>query len=185
MNKSISLSKFSQIGKLAPNFITVAVYKGKIGKVRLSDYRGKKYVILLFYPANFTRLANQELILVNRFSKKFKKFSTQLLAISTDSPFCHLNFVTNAEKQRLIAFLDYPLVSDLTHQIINDYCVLSKHGISFPSLFIIDKQGVIQYYSVNNLLCIRNINEILRILRSIQIITENPIKVKFSRRRRY
>lgn len=183
MKKIVKLFKFSQIGKLAPNFVTIGVYKGQIGKVKLSDYRGKKYVILLFYPANFTKLANKELILVNRFARKFKKFSTQILAISTDSPFSHLNFVENAKKERLIAFLDYPLISDLTHQIINDYYVMSKAGISFPSLFIIDKQGMIQYYSVNNLLCIRNLNEIMRILRSIQRITDNPVKITFSRRR--
>lgn len=181
MVKSMNRFKTSQLGKLAPNFLTVAVYKGQIGKVRLSDYRGKKFVILLFYPANFTALSSSELILLNRYSKDFKKLSTQLFAVSIDSPFSHLQFLKNAISQRLIAFLDYPLISDLTHKIIEDYRVISNEGICFPSLFIIDKEGVIQYYSVNNLLCGRNIREILRIVRSIQFVKKNPGKISSAR----
>jgi len=51
-----------QIGKVAPNFLTVGVYKNRLGKIRLSDYRGKKYVVLIFYPANFTPVSPTELI---------------------------------------------------------------------------------------------------------------------------
>lgn len=54
-----------QIGKVAPNFLTVAVYKNRLGKIRLSDYRGKKYVVLIFYPANFTPVSPTELILLS------------------------------------------------------------------------------------------------------------------------
>ena len=70
--------------------------------------------------------------------------------------------------------MKYPLISDLTKTITKDYKLLTDDGIAFPGLFIIDKEGVIQYYSVNNLLCGRNINEILRILQSVQYVNQNP-----------
>jgi peroxiredoxin (alkyl hydroperoxide reductase subunit C) len=82
-----------QVGKLAPNFLTIGVYKNQLGKIRLSDYRGKKYVILVFYPANFTSLSVTELIRLNDKISEFKKLSAQILAVSIDSPFSHLQFL--------------------------------------------------------------------------------------------
>jgi len=163
-----------QIGKTAPNFLTVGVYKKKLGKIRLSDYRGKKYVILVFYPANFTPVSPTELITLSNRIKEFRKLSTQILAISIDSPFSHLHCLLSSRKEGGLQDLKYPLVSDLTQAITKDYRLLTDDGMAFPGLFIIDKDGVIQYYSVNNLLCGRSINEILRILESIQYIKEHP-----------
>lgn len=179
--KKKKVFKTSQLGKYAPNFLTVGVYKEQIGRFRLSDYRGKKYVLLLFYPANFTILSSTELVLLNESSKDFRKLSTQIFAISIDTPFSHLQFVKNATKNQLIAFLEYPLLCDLTHTIITDYYINSSEGISFPSVFIIDKNGVIQYYSVNNFLCGINVREILRVIRSIQFVQENPGKMSAAR----
>ena len=163
-----------QVGKLAPNFLTIGVYKNQLGKIRLSDYRGKKYVILVFYPANFTSLSVIELIRLNNQISEFKKLSAQILAISIDSPFSHLQFLLATCYQNNLKELDYPLISDLTQKITNNYKLLTDDGISFPGVFIIDKEGIIQYYTVNNLLCERNVNEIIRVLRSIQYVKENP-----------
>jgi peroxiredoxin (alkyl hydroperoxide reductase subunit C) len=165
-----------QIGKPAPNFLTVGVYKKKLGKIRLSDYRGKKYVILFFYPANFTPVSPTELIELSNRISEFKKLSTQILAISNDSPFSHLRCLLSSREEGGLKDLKYPLISDLTKTITNDYKLLTDDGMAFPGLFIIDKEGVIQYYTVNNLLCGRNINEILRILRSVQYVKQNPGK---------
>ena len=166
-----------QIGKLAPNFVTVGVYRNQLGKVRLSDYRGKKYVILIFYPANFTYISTNELIRLNDYTKDLRKLSTQILAISLDSPFSHLQFLVNAQSQNRVLYLDYPLVSDLTQRIANQYNLLSDQGLCLPGVFIIDKDGIIQHYTVYNLLCDRNIHEIIRVLESIQFLKENPRKV--------
>jgi len=165
---------YPQIGKSAPNFLTVGVYKKKLGKIRLSDYRGKKYVILIFYPANFTPVSPTELIALSDRIKDFRKLSTQILAISVDSPFSHLRSLLSSRDEGGLQDLKYPLVSDLTQTITNDYKLLTDDGMAFPGLFIIDKEGVIQYYTVNNLLCGRSINEILRILESIQYVKEHP-----------
>nr|YP_009028926.1 2-Cys peroxiredoxin [Coscinodiscus radiatus]YP_009028992.1 2-Cys peroxiredoxin [Coscinodiscus radiatus]AGH28470.1 2-Cys peroxiredoxin [Coscinodiscus radiatus]AGH28536.1 2-Cys peroxiredoxin [Coscinodiscus radiatus] len=165
---------YPQIGKLAPNFITVGVYKKKLGKIRLSDYRGKKYVILVFYPANFTPVSPTELLALSDRIKEFRKLSTQILAISVDSPFCHLRYLISSRDEGGLEGLKYPLISDLRQTITNDYKLLTDDGMALPGLFIIDKEGVIQYYNVNNLLCGRSINEILRILKAIQYIKDNP-----------
>lgn len=163
-----------QIGKGAPNFLTVGIYKNKLGKIRLSDYHGKKYVLLLFYPANFTSVSPTELIQLSDRISEFRQLSTQILAISIDSPFSHLHYLLLKRSQGGLAELHYPLVSDLNQTIAKRYHLLTKEGLSLPGVFIIDKEGIIQYYTVNNLLCGRNIDELLRVLKSIQYIKENP-----------
>jgi len=163
-----------QIGTLAPNFLTIGVYRNQLGKIRLSDYQGKKYVILLFYPANFTVVSATELLEISNRITEFRELSTQILAISVDSPFSHLQFLLAKRHNGGLEALAYPLISDLNQTITKKYRLLNKDGFSNPGLFIIDKEGIIQYYTVNNLLCGRSINEFLRILKSIQYIKENP-----------
>ena len=165
---------YPQIGKMAPNFLTIGVYKNRLGKIRLSDYYGKKYVVLVFYPANFTSVSLTELIRLSDRISEFRKLSTQILAISVDSPFSHLYYLLAKRIQGGLDQLNYPLISDLNHSITNKYKLLTNDGLSFPGLFIIDKEGIIQYYTVNNLLCGRSVNELLRILKSIQYVKENP-----------
>ena len=168
------MNNLLQIGKVAPNFLTVGIYKNQLGKIRLSDYYGKKYVILIFYPANFTSVSPTELIMLNNQISEFRKLSTQILAISVDSPFSHLHCLLSKRSQGGFGNLDYPLISDLNQSITNKYRLLTNDGFSLPGLFIIDKEGIIQYYTVNNLLCGRSINELLRILKSIQYVKKNP-----------
>ena len=165
---------FPQIGRMAPNFLTIGVYKNRLGQIRLSDYYGKKYVILAFYPANFTSVSFTELLALNDKILEFRKLSTQVLAISMDSPFSHLQYLLLDPNQGGLGKLNYPLVSDLTQSITSTYKLLTPDGLALPGLFIIDKEGIIQYYTVNNLLCGRSINELIRILKSIQYIKEHP-----------
>nr|YP_009687925.1 thiol-specific antioxidant protein [Haslea nusantara]QDX17451.1 thiol-specific antioxidant protein [Haslea nusantara] len=165
---------FPQIGRMAPNFLTIGVYKNRLGQIRLSDYYGKKYVILVFYPANFTSVALTELLELSNRISEFRKLSTQILAISVDSPFSHLHYLLSKPSQGGLGQLNYPLISDLNQSITNTYKLLTNDGLALPGLFIIDKEGIIQYYTVNNLLCGRSITELLRTLKSIQYIKENP-----------
>ena len=168
------MATFPQIGKRAPNFITVGVFKKKLGRIRLSDYLGKKYVLLIFYPANFTPVCITELLLLSDYITEFRKLSTQILAISVDSPFSHLHSLLISRKQGGLANLNYPLISDLSQNITKDYKLLTTEGLSLPGVFIVDKDGIIQYYTVNNLLCSRSVNELLRIIESIQYVKKNP-----------
>lgn len=168
------MSDLVQIGKTAPNFITVGVFNNRIGTIKLSDYHGKKYVVLIFYPSNFTPVSPTELLRLNDRIAEFRKLSTQILAISVDSPFSHLHYLISKRTQGGLEKLKYPLISDLNKAITKKYKLLTNDGFAFPGLFIIDKEGIIQYYTVNNLLCGRSVNELLRILKSIQYIKENP-----------
>ena len=163
-----------QVGQVAPNFAITGVYKNKLGKIRLSDYLGKKYIVLVFYPANFTSVSSTELIELSDRISEFRRLSTQILAISVDSPFSHLHYLLSKRSQGGLGQLNYPLISDLNQIVTSKYKLLTKEGLALPGLFIIDKEGLIQYYMVNNLLCGRNVNELIRILRSIQYIKENP-----------
>nr|YP_010516966.1 thiol-specific antioxidant protein [Haslea provincialis]UXN44748.1 thiol-specific antioxidant protein [Haslea provincialis] len=165
---------FPQIGRMAPNFLTIGVYKNRLGQIRLSDYYGKKYVVLVFYPANFTSVALTELLELSERISEFRKLSTQILAISVDSPFSHLHYLLSKPSQGGLGQLNYPLISDLNQSITNTYKLLTNDGLALPGLFIIDKEGIIQYYTVNNLLCGRSVTELLRTLKSIQYIKENP-----------
>ena len=168
------MNNLLQIGKVAPNFLTVGIYKNRLGKIRLSDYQGKKYVLLVFYPANFTSVSPTELVQLSDRINDFRQLSTQILAISVDSPFSHLRYSLSSRSQGGVGRLNYPLVSDLNQTITKEYHLLTNDGFSFPGVYIIDKEGIIQYYMVNNLLCGRNIDELLRVLKSIQYIKENP-----------
>ena len=165
---------FPQIGKRAPNFITVGVFRKRLGRIRLSDYRGKKYVMLIFYPANFTPVSPTELLALSDRISEFRKLSTQILAVSVDSPFSHLHSLLLSRKDGGLANLNYPLISDLSQSITKDYKLLTDEGLGLPGVFIIDKEGIIQYYTVNNLLCSRSVNELLRILEAIQYVKKNP-----------
>ena len=168
------MNQAPQIGKLAPNFLTVGVYKNRLGKIRLSDYHGKKYVILFFYPANFTSVSLTELLNLSDRISEFRQLSTQILAVSIDSPFSHFHYLLLNRNQGGLSNLNYPLLSDLNQTITKRYQLLTNDGLAFPGLFIIDKEGIIQYYTVNNLLCGRSVNELLRTLKSIQYLKENP-----------
>ena len=168
------MKTFPQIGKRAPNFVNFQVFKKKLGRIRLSDYRGKKYVMLIFYPANFTPVSPTELIALSDNISEFRKLSTQILAISVDSPFSHLQSLLLSRKEGGLANLNYPLISDLSQTITRDYKLLTDEGLALPGVFIIDKEGIIQYYTVNNLLCSRSINELIRIIESIQYVKKNP-----------
>jgi peroxiredoxin (alkyl hydroperoxide reductase subunit C) len=120
-----------QIGSMAPNFVTVGVYKNRLGKIRLSDYHGKKYVVLIFYPANFTSVSPTELIKFSDRISEFRKLSTQILAISVDSPFSHLHYLLSKRSQGGLGQLNYPLISDLNQTITQKYKLLTNDGLSF------------------------------------------------------
>jgi peroxiredoxin (alkyl hydroperoxide reductase subunit C) len=130
--------------------------------------------MLIFYPANFTPVSPTELIAFSDNISEFRKLSTQILAVSIDSPFSHLQSLLLSRKQGGLANLNYPLISDLSQNITRDYKLLTEEGLALPGVFIIDKEGIIQYYTVNNLLCSRSISELIRIIESIQYVKKNP-----------
>nr|YP_009396012.1 2-Cys peroxiredoxin [Dasya naccarioides]ARW65198.1 2-Cys peroxiredoxin [Dasya naccarioides] len=165
-----------QVGCKAPDFSATAVYEQEFKQIKLSDYLGK-YVILLFYPLDFTFVCPTELSAFSDIYDQIQKLNTEILGISVDSEYCHLAWTQMDRDVGGVGDLRYPLVSDLTKKISNDYNVLTDQGTSLRGLFIIDQQGTIQHSLINNLDFGRNVNETIRVLQAIQYVKNNPDEV--------
>lgn len=165
-----------QVGDKAPDFSAVAVYEQEFKQIRLSDYLGK-YVVLLFYPLDFTFVCPTELTAFSDIYNQFVGLNTEVLGISVDSEYCHLAWMQLDRESGGVGDLKYPLVSDLTKKISLSYNVLNNEGKSLRGLFIIDKEGIIQNSVVNNLDFGRNVSETLRTLQAIQYVQTHPDEV--------
>jgi peroxiredoxin (alkyl hydroperoxide reductase subunit C) len=169
--------KSIQVGQLAPNFEAVAVFDQEFAKVKLSDYLNKKYVVLFFYPLDFTFVCPTEITAVSDSFEKFAELNTEILGVSVDSEFSHLAWLQTERDAGGLGDLKYPLVSDLKKEISAAYNVLTDDGIALRGLFIIDKEGMIQHSTINNLAFGRSVDETLRVLQAIQYVQNNPEEV--------
>ncbi|CAO2839268.1 unnamed protein product [Amaranthus hypochondriacus] len=166
------------VGNVAPDFEAEAVFDQEFINVKLSDYRGKKYVILFFYPLDFTFVCPTEITAFSDRYAEFEKLNTEILGVSIDSVFSHLAWVQTDRKSGGLGDLSYPLVSDVTKSISKAYNVLiPDQGIALRGLFIIDKEGIIQHSTINNLAIGRSVDETLRTLQALQYVQENPDEV--------
>jgi len=156
------------VGRQAPDFKADAVAKGKFEEVQLSKYRGK-YVILFFYPLDFTFVCPTELHAFQAKLKEFEKLNAEVIGVSIDSKFCHLAWLTTPKKAGGIEGVTYPLVADINKTISADYDVLVEGaGVAYRGLFLIDKNGVVRHQVVNDLPLGRNIDEAVRMLEALQ-----------------
>jgi len=164
------------VGNKAPDFSAQAVYDQEFIDITLSQYRGT-YVVLFFYPLDFTFVCPTEITAFSDAHKKFADINTEILGVSVDSQFSHLAWIQTERKEGGVGDLNYPLVSDLKREISQKYGVLSEDGVALRGLFIIDPKGVIQHSTINNLAFGRNIEETLRVLQALQYVQENPDEV--------
>nr|VDD20769.1 unnamed protein product [Brassica rapa] len=166
------------VGNKAPDFEAEAVFDQEFIKVKLSEYIGKKYVILFFYPLDFTFVCPTEITAFSDRYEEFEKLNTEVLGVSVDSVFSHLAWVQTERKSGGLGDLNYPLVSDITKSISKSFGVLiPDQGIALRGLFIIDKEGVIQHSTINNLGIGRSVDETMRTLQALQYVQENPDEV--------
>ncbi|KAI5069238.1 hypothetical protein GOP47_0015539 [Adiantum capillus-veneris] len=166
------------VGVEAPDFEAEAVLDQEFVKVKLSDYKGQKYVVLFFYPLDFTFVCPTEITAFSDRYAEFEKLNTEVLGVSTDSVFSHLAWIQTDRKSGGLGDLKYPLVADLTKTVSKAYNVLIPgQGIALRGLFIIDKDGIIQHATINNLATGRNVDETLRTLQAVQYVQENPDEV--------
>ncbi|OMO68513.1 Alkyl hydroperoxide reductase subunit C/ Thiol specific antioxidant [Corchorus olitorius] len=171
-------SELPLVGNVAPDFEAEAVFDQEFIKVKLSDYIGKKYVILFFYPLDFTFVCPTEITAFSDRYEEFEKLNTEVLGVSIDSVFSHLAWVQTDRKSGGLGDLKYPLVSDVTKSISKSFGVLiPDQGIALRGLFIIDKEGVIQHSTINNLAIGRSVDETMRTLQALQYVQENPDEV--------
>jgi len=152
----------------APDFAAQAVMPDNSFKeLKLSDYKGK-YVVLFFYPLDFTFVCPSEIIAFNKKLSDFKERNAEVVGVSIDSHFTHLAWKKTKVEEGGIGNIQYPLVADLSKNIARDYGVLLNDALALRGLFLIDKNGVVKHALVNDLPLGRSVDEALRMLDALQ-----------------
>jgi peroxiredoxin (alkyl hydroperoxide reductase subunit C) len=147
------------VGKAAPDFTALAVHgNNEIKELKLSDYKGKNYVVLFFYPLDFTFVCPSELIAFDHRLEEFKKRGVQVIGVSIDSQFTHLAWKNTPVNNGGIGQVGYPLVADTKHTIAQAYDVEAAAGVAYRATFLIDKAGNVRHQYVNDLPLGRNID---------------------------
>lgn len=161
------------VQKPAPDFKAQAVMPdGSFAEVSLSQYRGK-YVLLFFYPLDFTFVCPTEIIAFSERAAEFEQLGVQILGVSVDSHFSHLAWRNTARTEGGIGDIRYPLVADLSKQIARDYDVLAAESVALRGLFLIDKDGTVRHQVVNDLPLGRSVDEALRMVSALQFFEAN------------
>lgn len=165
----------SLVGKKIPDLSCVAVMHGKEidENFCLRDLMGK-YVLLFFYPLDFTFVCPTELHAFQDKLQEFEKRNCQVVGCSVDSQFTHLAWLNTPMEKGGIQGVTYTLLSDLNKEISRGFSVLNEQaGISYRGSFLIDKEGTIKHLSVNDLALGRNVEEFLRLLDALQYTEEH------------
>jgi peroxiredoxin (alkyl hydroperoxide reductase subunit C) len=161
------------VQKPAPDFKATAVMAdGSFKEISLADYRGK-YVVLFFYPLDFTFVCPTEIIAFSDAAKSFEALGVQLLGVSVDSHFSHLAWRNLPRNQGGLGQVDYPLVADLNKSIARSYDVLVNDAVALRGLFLIDKAGMVRHQVVNDLPLGRSVDEALRMVQALQYFEAN------------
>lgn len=164
LHQPMAQKTVARVGEPAPDFTLDAVLGKEFRRVGLAEYRGK-WVILFFYPLDFTFVCPTEIRGFNEAFDLFKEKNTVIVGASVDSKWSHKAWIERGD----LGELKYPLLSDLKKETARDYGVLDeREGVAMRGLFIIDDKGVLQYLSVNNLSVGRSIEETMRVLDALQ-----------------
>jgi len=158
----------------APDFTAIAVMPDNTfnEEFKLSDLRGK-YVLLFFYPLDFTFVCPSEIIAFDKAVDKFKEKNCEIVGVSIDSHFSHLAWKNTAINDGGIGNIQFPLVADLDKSISDDYGVLLDMGIALRGLYLLDKDGVVRHQLINDLPLGRSVTEALRMLDALQFTEEH------------
>jgi peroxiredoxin 2/4 len=177
------------VGKKAPEFTADAVINGSeiVEGFSLKQFLGKKYVVFFFYPADFTFVCPTELLAFQEKMNEFEARNVAVVACSVDSHFSHWKWLQTDLNQGGIKGVKYPMVSDLSKTISENYDVLagnydySEQGdilftgtpMAYRGLFLIDKNGVVRHQTVNDMPLGRSVSETLRMVDALQFFEEN------------
>ncbi|XP_005089483.1 peroxiredoxin-2 [Aplysia californica] len=157
----------------APDFQGQAVVDGQFKEIKLSDFKGK-YLVLFFYPLDFTFVCPTEIIAFSDSIDKFKAINAEVVGVSTDSHFSHLAWINTPRKQGGLGGLKYPLLADFCKSISRDYGVLLEdQGIALRGLFIIDPTGVVRQITINDLPVGRSVDETVRLIQAFQFVEQH------------
>jgi peroxiredoxin (alkyl hydroperoxide reductase subunit C) len=161
----------SLVGKEAPDFKVKAAVKG--GEIQdgftLSQFREKKYVVLFFYPLDFTFVCPTELHAFQDKLAEFEAKDVQVIGASVDSWFSHVAWLKTPKSEGGIEGVKYPIISDFNKEISKAYGILFEGlGAAYRGLFLIDKKGVVRHQTVNDLPLGRNVDEVMRLVDALQ-----------------
>ncbi len=156
----------------APEFTAPAVTgKGEFTEVRLSALRGK-WVVLFFYPLDFTFVCPTEILEFSKRSGEFERLGAQVVGCSIDSQYAHRAWIEHG-----LGELSIPLVADVTKRIARDYgALLEDKGIATRATYVIDPEGVVQYAAYHNTAIGRSVSETLRVLEALQTGEKCPVE---------
>jgi len=163
------------VGHKAPDFTSAAVLAdGKIvDNFKLSEVGKGKYVLIFFYPLDFTFVCPSELIAFHNRMAEFKKRNVEVIGISIDSQFTHHAWRNTPIAKGGIGPVAYPLVADISHGICQAYGVENAAGVALRGTFLIDKQGIVRSQIVNDLALGRNVDELIRLVDALQFHEEH------------
>jgi len=173
LNITRSLRPAMQPQQAAPQFRGTAVVNGMFKEISLDDYKGK-YVVLFFYPLDFTFVCPTEIIAFSERVEEFKKIGCEVIACSTDSHFSHLAWCEKPRKEGGLGEMKIPLLADKSMSISRAYGVLKEdEGISFRGLFVIDDKQVVRQITINDLPVGRSVDETLRLVQAFQFTDQH------------
>ena len=170
--------RLAKVGEPAPGFVLDALVGTEKGKefrqLTLEQFRGK-WVVLFFYPMDFTFVCPTEIRGFSQSAAAFGKLNAVLLGASTDSKYSHLAWVQRGD----VGALQFPLLSDLKKEAATSYgCLDDRSGVALRALYIIDPDGVLQYQVVHNMDVGRSVAETLRVLEALQTGSLCPLDWK-------
>jgi len=158
------------VTKEAPDFTAEAVMPDNtFGQIELSNFRGK-YVVLFFYPLDFTFVCPSEILAFNKQLNEFKKKNCEVIGVSVDSKFTHLAWKNTSVENGGIGNIQYPLVQDLNKAIAKSYGILFNEAVALRGLFLIDTKGIIRHAVINDLPLGRSVGEALRMVDALQFV---------------
>ncbi len=162
------------VTKDAPDFTATAVLPDNTftESFKLSELRGK-YVVLFFYPLDFTFVCPTEIIAFDRKLEEFKARECEVIGVSIDSHFSHWAWKNTPVDKGGIGNVRYPLVADITKQISRSYGVLFEDSVALRGLFLIDKKGIIRHAVVNDLPLGRNVDEAIRMVDALRYVEKH------------
>ena len=158
------------IGKPAPHFSGPAAKDGEIVDISLDDYKGK-WLVLFFYPLDFTFVCPTEVVAFSDSIEDFHAINADVLGVSVDSVHTHLAWMRTPRSEAGVGDLNYPLLSDISKEVAAAYDVLAG-DVALRGVFIIDPEGNLQSATVNNLPVGRNVGEVLRTLKGYQYVAK-------------
>ena len=161
----------SLIGQKAPDFTAAAVMENDeiVENFTLSEYLKGSYGLIFFYPLDFTFVCPSEIIAFSNRMDKFAELNTKVVGISVDSQFSHYAWRNTPPEKGGLGKIKFPLVADITKKIASDYGVLIEDaGVALRGSFLIDKEGNIRHYVINDLPLGRNVDESIRMVEALQ-----------------